>query len=574
METRRLLLAITLSFAVLIVWTYFFPPENTKRVDPAAQDAAQPEVESTESAAEPGAAPGRPEAGAAAPANGGTLRPAPAVPAGPAITAAAEQEVVLQGDRLRAVFSNRGAQLRSMQTRQSWQKEGAFTELVRERQGNAYPFALTDAALRPHPANEALFTVSRGPDGAVLFRYRGPLGDVEKRFSIDERGLLRAEVRLPGRDDWGVLLGPGLRNPKAEELDSQFERRAVVYSRAGADVQVIEAKEADLTRRIGGEGLRWIGIEDTFFLSALIPEAGVDRAVVQPVLMQPAAKSGDPAAYQPMPPAESLNDEQEDLVREYQVVLRPAGDRMALASFWGAKEYDRLAELPYGLEDTVAFGSLKFLALPLLASLHWIHDNVVANYGWAIVLMTLVIKILLLPLTHHSTISMRKMQKLNPKIQAIRDRYRTKLRGKDGKPNLESQRKMNEEVMTLYKSEGVNPAGGCLPLLLQMPILFAFYRLLTTAAELRGAPWMLWITDLSVQDPYYVLPVVMGLTQFLQVLLSPQVGDPMQRRLFLFLPLFMTVFFLGFPSGLVLYWLTNSVLTIVQQGVYNRLKTE
>lgn len=566
METRRLLLAITLSFAVLIVWTYFFPPQNTKLADPA-QTAAGPEIEAPEPGAGAVPGPGRPDAPA-------VLRPAPPAVTGPEISAQAEQEVVLEGDRLRAVFSNRGAQLRSVQSRQSWQEKGAFTELVREREGNAYPFALTDAALRSHPANEALFTVSRGQDGAVLFRYRGPRGDVEKRFRIDERGLLRAEVRVPGRDDWGVLLGPGLRNPTPEELESQFERRAVVYTRAaGSEVQVVEAKEADLTRRIGGEGLRWIGIEDTFFLSALIPESGVDRAVLQPVLMQPAAAKGAPATYTPMPPAESLNDEQEDLVREYQVVLRPEGDRMVLASFWGAKEYDRLAELPYGLEGTVAFGSLKFLALPLLASLHWIHDNVVANYGWAIVLMTVVIKILLLPLTHHSTISMRKMQKLNPKIQAIRDRYRTKLRGKDGKPNLESQRKMNEEVMALYKSEGVNPAGGCLPLLLQMPILFAFYRLLTTAAELRGAPWMLWITDLSVQDPYYVLPVVMGLTQFLQVLLSPQVGDPMQRRLFLFLPLFMTVFFLGFPSGLVLYWLTNSVLTIVQQGVYNRLKT-
>lgn len=567
METRRLLLAITLSFAVLIVWTYFFPPENTKQPSPSSAPAEVADGVEPGPGAAP-ATPGRPGASA-------TVRPAPAAPSGPPVAAAAEEEVVLQGERVRAVFSNRGAQLRSMQARQSWQKEDdtSYTELVRKREGIPYPFGLTDAALRPHPANDALFAVTREGDGGVVFRYRGPLGDVEKRFRFDERGLLLAEVRVPGRDDWGVLLGPGLRNPTRGELDSQFERRAVSYSRAGADVQVVEAKEADVTRRVGAERLRWIGIEDTFFLSAVIPEEGIDRAVLQPVLMQPAAKEGDPASYLPMPPAEKLTDEQEDLVREYQVVLRPAGDRMALTSFWGAKEYDRLAELPYGLEDTVAFGSLKFLALPLLASLHWIHDNVVANYGWAIVLVTVLIKLLLLPLTHHSTISMRKMQKLNPKIQAIRDRYRAKLRGKDGKPNLDAQRKMNEEVMALYKSEGVNPAGGCLPLLLQMPILFAFYRLLTTAAELRGAPWIAWITDLSVQDPYYVLPIVMGLTQFLQVLWSPQVGDPMQRRLFLFLPLFMTVFFLGFPSGLVLYWLTNSVLTIVQQGVYNRMKT-
>jgi YidC/Oxa1 family membrane protein insertase len=127
--------------------------------------------------------------------------------------------------------------------------------------------------------------------------------------------------------------------------------------------------------------------------------------------------------------------------------------------------------------------------------------------------------------------------------------------------------------MGLYRAEGVNPAGGCLPLLLQMPILFAFYKLLSIAVELRGAPWLLWITDLSVKDPYYVLPIVMGVTQFLQVRMAPPAGDPMQRRIFMLMPVFMTFLFLGFPSGLVLYWLTNNVLTIVQQGVYNHLRT-
>jgi YidC/Oxa1 family membrane protein insertase len=167
---------------------------------------------------------------------------------------------------------------------------------------------------------------------------------------------------------------------------------------------------------------------------------------------------------------------------------------------------------------------------------------------------------------------MQKMQALNPKIQAIRDRYRTKLRDKQGRPNLEMQRKMNEEVMAIYKQAGVNPASGCFPLLLQMPILFAFYQLLSTAVELRKAPWILWIKDLSVHDPYYVLPIVMGLTQFLQVRMGPQAGDPLQRRMFQLMPIVMTFLFLGFPSGLVLYWLTNNVLTILQLQVYNRLR--
>jgi YidC/Oxa1 family membrane protein insertase len=131
---------------------------------------------------------------------------------------------------------------------------------------------------------------------------------------------------------------------------------------------------------------------------------------------------------------------------------------------------------------------------------------------------------------------------------------------------------MNEEVMAVYKEAGVNPAGGCLPILIQMPILFAFYRLLSTAVDLRGAPWALWIHDLSIHDPYYVLPIVMGATQVLQVRMGPQAGDPMQRRMFQIMPVAMTFLFLGVPSGLVLYWLTNNVLTIIQLQVYNRLR--
>jgi YidC/Oxa1 family membrane protein insertase len=168
--------------------------------------------------------------------------------------------------------------------------------------------------------------------------------------------------------------------------------------------------------------------------------------------------------------------------------------------------------------------------------------------------------------------SMKKMQELNPKMQAIREKYRTKLKDKQGRPNIEMQQKQNQEIMALYKEHGVNPAGGCLPMLLQLPILFGFYSLLSTAIELRGAPWILWIKDLSVHDPYYVLPILMGATQFLQVRLAPQAGDPMQRRLFMMMPIVFTFLFLPSPSGLVLYWLTNNVLTILQQAVYNRLQ--
>jgi YidC/Oxa1 family membrane protein insertase len=558
-DIRRLLVAFLLSLAVILVWYSIFPPPKPQPEPPQERTAPS-------SPADQGTAPA-PAPGSAAAATA----PAAVPPPTQRTEAAREERVVLRHGATRAVLTNRGAQLVSMRVPEKATPGSDALELVRERAGGPYPYALTSGrGLQPHSLDKALFRAEKSADGrSVLFRYSGPLGTAEKRFRFDKRGLLEMEVHLPGGGaNWGVLLGPGIRNPTAEEMKSRFERRRAVYG-VGDEVQRVETQGATEGVEVPGRGLRWAGLEDTYFLSAQVPQAGLDRLLLEPVLVQPA---GDGATFVPVPPKDELTKQQEDLPREFLLVLRPAGDRLSLVSYWGPKEFDRLKELPYGLEDTVELGYFGFLAQPLLAGLHWIYDHVVPNYGWAIILMTVLIKLVLLPVTHRSTMSMRRMQELNPKVQAIRDRYRTKLRDKQGKPNLEMQRKMNEEVMAVYKQAGVNPASGCFPLLLQMPILFAFYSLLSTAVDLRKAPWMLWITDLSAHDPYYVLPIIMGLTQVLQVRMGPQAGDPLQRRMFQLMPIFMTFLFLGFPSGLVLYWLTNNVLTILQLWVYNRLQ--
>jgi YidC/Oxa1 family membrane protein insertase len=372
----------------------------------------------------------------------------------------------------------------------------------------------------------------------------------------------------PGHRGWGVLLGPAIRHEPPEELKGRIQQaqRGAVY---WTDKVKLVSPSADKVKALSGPAVRWIGLEDAYFLSVAIPEEGLDRAVIEPVLLDMTGP-GDGARFVPLP--EKLTSAQKDMARDFRVVLKPQGDSLELLSFWGAKEYDRLAELPYDLEKTVRLGTFGFLARILLVGLRWIHATLVPNYGWAIVLMTVLIRLLLLPLTHTSMKSMKKMQELNPKMQAIREKYRTKLKDKQGRPNIEMQQKQNQEIMALYKEHGVNPAGGCLPMLLQLPILFGFYSLLSTAIELRGAPWILWIKDLSVHDPYYVLPILMGATQFLQVKLAPQAGDPMQRRMFMLMPIVFTFLFLPSPSGLVLYWLTNNVLTILQQAVYNRLQ--
>lgn len=569
MDTRRLLVAFLLSLGVIFLWYTLFPPPKS------TPEAAPPPDQQVESAAPAPPAKGAPAPAGSAPANpGAPPGPAAAAVPGEQIAATAEERVELRDGLTRAVFTNRGAQLLTMEVPEKTKTKGqsGTLDLVRTRAGGPYPYALTTGrGMAPHPLDQVLFRAEKGADGrSVLFRYSGPQGVAEKRFRFNDKGLLEAEIRLPGRSDWGVLLGPGVRNPTAEEMKSRFERRLGVY-KLGDKVTRVEPQKTEAVVEVPGRGLSWAALEDTYFLAAQVPQGGIDRVLFEPVLVQ---SGGDGARFIPRPPKDEMTKEQEALPRELLLVLRPAGDRLSLVSYWGAKELDRLSALPYGLDGTVALGTFGFLSRPLLVALHWLHDHVVANYGWAIVLMTVLIKLVLLPLTHKSTMSMRKMQKLNPKVQSIRDRYRTKLRDKQGKPNLEMQRKMNEEVMAVYKEAGVNPAGGCFPMLLQMPILFAFYSLLSTAVELRKEPWILWIKDLSVADPYYVLPIVMGLTQFLQVRMGPQAGDPMQRRMFQLMPIFMTFLFLGFPSGLVLYWLTNNVLTILQLQVYNRLQEQ
>jgi YidC/Oxa1 family membrane protein insertase len=167
---------------------------------------------------------------------------------------------------------------------------------------------------------------------------------------------------------------------------------------------------------------------------------------------------------------------------------------------------------------------------------------------------------------------MTRMQELNPKIQAIRQKYRGKLKDKQGRPNLEASRQQNEEVMAVYRAAGVNPAAGCLPILLQMPVFFAFYRLLSTSVELRNAPWILWIQDLAQPDPYYVLPLLMGASSVAMQRMMPTSPDPMQRRLMQLMPIMFTVFAFAFPAGLVVYWVTNNLLSMAQQALLMRTR--
>lgn len=271
-----------------------------------------------------------------------------------------------------------------------------------------------------------------------------------------------------------------------------------------------------------------------------------------------------------LPPAEEVN-------RYYTRVLStPAGERylLGLASpavavapgasarfesrlYLGPKLQERLAAIAPGLELTVDYGYLTIIAKPLFHALKFLH-GLFGNWGWAIIALTVLIKLLFYKLSEISYRSMANMRRLQPKIQALQARYK------------DDRQRLSQAMMELYRKEKINPLGGCLPMLVQIPVFIALYWVLLESVELRQSPWILWIRDLSSRDPYFILPLIMGATMFVQNKLNPAPPDPLQARLLMAMPIVFTVFFAFFPAGLVLYWVTNSLLTIAQQWYITR----
>jgi len=232
---------------------------------------------------------------------------------------------------------------------------------------------------------------------------------------------------------------------------------------------------------------------------------------------------------------------------------------LKMSGYIGPKTVSILREVNPRLVDIVEYGFFTFMAKPLFASLDYI-EKAVGNWGWAIVIFTIIIRVLLFPLTYKGMVSMNKLKELAPKLNELKEKYKG------------DAQKLNMHMMEMYKKHGANPMGGCLPLLLQIPIFFAIYRVLLNSIELKGAAWILWISDLSLMDQYYVLPLLMGATMFIQQHITPQnFTDPFQEKVFKYLPIVFTFFFLAFPAGLTLYWFVNNLLSIGQQHMVNRL---
>jgi YidC/Oxa1 family membrane protein insertase len=232
--------------------------------------------------------------------------------------------------------------------------------------------------------------------------------------------------------------------------------------------------------------------------------------------------------------------------------------KLTVPLYAGPQEQDKLSKIAPGFDLVVDYGWLTVIAAPIFWVLEWIH-SFVGNWGWSIIVLTIAIKAAFFPLSAASYKSMAKMRLMTPKLQKLKEAY-----GDD-------KQRLNQEMMAMYKKEKVNPLGGCLPILVQIPVFIALYWVLMGTVEMRGAPWIGWITDLSTKDPYFVMPLIMGATMLIQTKLNPAPPDPMQAKIMMMMPIVFTAMFLFFPAGLVLYWTVNNLLSIAQQWQVNRM---
>ncbi len=550
-----------MSFLVLYMYQAMFAPKPVPRpkavqTEQARGSAAPGAGQSATPAgsARPGAAAaGSPANAAASP----TAAPAPA--AAPEVADTEEREVVIETRTLRAVFTNRGGVLKSWRPKTYKDKTGKPVDLVPQAlAGAARPFEIeTGDAATDARANAALYKIAGGAASedprtgtwqlGFEYRERGGVA-VRKAFTVDPKtftvhAVVTAEV-AGSPTDVRVNMGPGPGDIETTETSRYMMGARTNLFREGKVER--HAASALLTQPVMEGAMRWAGVDDHYFLSAVLARTGNVRVEYRPLTTLDAA--GKPL----------------HTFIGYTVNL--PGPGIDGTFFIGPKDFDLLKSLDGSLVRAIDYGMFAWLVVPLLGALKWVNGYV-GNYGWSIIVLTFLINLAIFPLRHKSVVSMRKMQELQPEIKAIQDRY-GKLKATDPE-----RQKMNAELMELYKQRGVNPASGCVPMLLTMPILFAFYSMLAYSIELRGAPFGLWIKDLAAYDPFYVAPILTGITMLVQQRMTPQTAgtDPMQQKMFMMMPVVFTVMFLWAPSGLNIYWLVNNVLAIAQQYFTNRL---
>lgn len=486
------------------------------------------------------------------------------------IQATTESDTVIENDVYRIVFTNRGARVKSWLLKKYTDDKGGQLELVNTVAAEKYGYPLTlwtyDESLR-NKINSALYVISQPaptaskdavPPGEIKFVYDDGDLSVQKTFTFDrpsyvigsQTAVYQKGALLTAFPMWPAGFG-------SDMTGTQYATDQIMY-------QNNDKVERLAIKKISGNGtipgpFQWAGVSDQYFAAVFLPQDQQNAALV--------------TLRNAIEIPHSASDKQMDKVDVLGAAVGNLRGPTITRLYVGPKALTDLEAVSVpgitgaepDLRAIIDFGWLGIIARPLFLWLKWMYLHIVPNWGWAILLQTLVINLALLPLRLTQMKSMLKMQRVAPQIKSIQEKYK--------KYSLRDPKKaeMNEEISALYKKEGVNPAGGCLPLLIQMPFLFAYYRMLNVAMDLRHAPW-LWIHDLSAADPLHILPITIIVTMFFMQRMTPQAGmDPAQQKMMnLMMPVMLGYMSWYLPAGLGLYWAMGQVIGIVQQAALNR----
>ncbi|WP_405243539.1 membrane protein insertase YidC [Lentisalinibacter salinarum] len=556
MENQRLFIWALFGLMAFMTWTTWqqdYAP-RPQPADPSSQQAAErlpPDDTLSTDLPDVGDVPTVDSAG-------GATAPRPA----DSVAEPAETRVRVVTDVLDVLISSRGGDIVSAVTRRYPVEKDRPDQLVQVLNPSPNELAVFRTGLRsvsgdtnqPEPNHRAEFTAPRS-------EYR--LGDGEDALEVPltwerEDGLSVTKIYRFERGSYIIPMEQRVTNGTAETWAAapygQIAHRMHAQERSMFDVATYSYDgpvlyNGDKYEKIKPDDLQddgpvqaraengWLAAIEHHFLSAIVPPSGEQYRY-------DLSARGDNFLASAIGPA-------------YSFAPGETGS-LELTLFVGPKIQDQLTQVAETLKLTVDYGFLTILSQPLFWLLDKVHDFV-GNWGWSIIIVTLLIKLVFYKLTETSGRSMAKMRKLQPRLKAIQERYK------------DDRQKLSQAMMELYKREKVNPAAGCLPILVQMPFFLAFYWVLLESVEMRQAPFMLWIQDLSSRDPYFILPILMGAAMFGQQKLNPAPPDPVQAKVMSILPIVFTVFFAFFPAGLVLYWLTNTLLSIAQQWQVNRV---
>ena len=548
---KRVLIAVILSFVVLYAYQAMFPPPKPADINrPKATTSASPAT--TQGSAPAASTTSQPKA--ENPSQSSQSEPATAAPV---VADSRERDITVENADVTAVFTTQGGALKSWRLKKYQDSTGQPLELVPHSvpPGTVRPFTLSvDDTAASATLARAFFKPSADQvvvgsgKSSLAFDFKDASGlsaHKEFVFSSDQPYVIdfSTSVTQAGKEITPtVQWGPGIGSGVVANTRSYNPAPQPIFYRDGSVSRIRPNKVAENAVQDGL--LPFAGVDDHYFLAAALPGAQSTHLEYR-TLDVPLQTGGTVAHFI-------------DWSARYGTT--PVKTRY----FLGPKDFDVLVSVDRDLVRSIDFGMFAWIVVPLLRALKWVN-GFVGNYGWSIIALTILINIAMFPLRHKSVVSMRRMQEIQPQVKAIQDRY-ANLKMTDP-----AKQKMNTELMSLYRERGVNPASGCVPMLLTLPVLFAFYSMLSVAIELRGAHFVGWIHDLSAPDPLFITPILMGITQFFQTKMTPTSADPAQQKMMMFMPLVMMSFFLWAPAGLVLYWTTSNLWAIGQQVLTNRL---